>query len=249
METQARIAVGQHEYLDHMDYWKEYYPALQAARETAWKEYEAAAADVGREMKMRVLLVYDAPVRLYHAGRTRHKTAREHKVKRLFAKDNRHYYIPTACRTNGYRLAWDHLTEIRILTEEKDYSAEWAHIAKSMREYNINLDLAKQIEEHLAGEGDGFYSRTYRYRPTKMSFEDVTRGRSIEEMWQQAVSSNGRKYFHERVPGERRDRSVSLARTKDGWWHYTGASEHAGMGNGDYYIMYSPTMAFFGESD
>lgn len=249
METLARIDVGRLQYEDHMDYWKDYYPALQAARETAWEEYEEASGDVGREMKMRVVLVYDEPVKLYQAGRTRYKTAREHEVKRLFAKDNRHYYIPTACRTSGYRLEWDHLTEIRILTEEKDYSAEWAHIARSMRKHNINLDLAKEIEEHLAGERDDFYYRTYRRRPTKMSFEDVTRGRSLEEMWQQAVSSNGHKYFYEQVRGERRDRSVSLAKTKQGWWHYTGASEYAGMGNGDYYIMYSPTMAFFGESD
>lgn len=249
MEMVGRIAFNKPKYGEHTDYWQEYYPALEAAKESAWERYQEIASDIGRQMKMRVVLVYEKPERLYHAGRTRYRTAREHAVKRLFVSDGKTYYIPTACRTRGYGLSWRNLSEIRILAEEEDYSAAWAHIARSMHEHNMNLDLAGKIEKHLAGERDDFYHRTCRHRPTKMSFEDVTRGRTLEEMWEAAVESNGGQYFYERIAGQRRDRSVSLARTKDGWWHFTGASEYAGTGNGDYYIMYSATMAFFGESD
>lgn len=71
METLAQIEIVQIGYEEAIDYWQDHYPALQAARETAWEECEEAAGAVGREMKMRIVLVYDEPVQLYHAGRTR----------------------------------------------------------------------------------------------------------------------------------------------------------------------------------
>ena len=249
METMTTIAFHEPEFDEHADYWRVTYPALEEAKERVWTQYQDVVGELGREMKLRVVLTYEEPVRLYHAGRTRYETAKAHEVKRLFASDGKVYYIPTACRTRGYRLSWHGLLEIRVLAEQKDYSAEWARIARSMRQHNLNLDLAKEIEEHLAGKRDSFYYRTYQSRPTKMSFEDVTRGRTLEEMWEEAATSNGRRYFYARVRGKRRDRSVSLTKTRDGWWRFTGASEHAGTGNGDYYIFYSLSMAFFGESD
>lgn len=49
--------------------------------------------------------------------------------------------------------------------------------------------------------------------------------------------------------GQKRDKSVSMAISKEGKVNYTAASEYSGCGNGDYYMMYSPTMAFYAETD
>jgi hypothetical protein len=63
-------------------------------------------------------------------------------------------------------------------------------------------------------------------------------------------SSKGEyKYHRECKRGMKRDRSVSIQVYPDGRVWYYSASEYAGCGNGDYYCMYSPTMAFFTERD
>lgn len=73
----------------------------------------------------------------------------------------------------------------------------------------------------------------------------------IEELKKRATKSEYGEYMYHHVTrnGMKRDRSVSVQVYPDGKVRYYAASEYAGTGNGDYYEMYSPTMAVYVESD
>lgn len=73
------------------------------------------------------------------------------------------------------------------------------------------------------------------------------KGTNIEQMKNEAGEKEN-KWTHRNKYGVRRDRSVSLGLV-DGDVKFHAASEFAGTGNGDYYVMFSPTRAFYCESD
>lgn len=192
------------------------------------------------------------------------KTGFEHTVKNLFFKDNEDpnlnkvCYTVGRCKRKGYAI-YDHhcITDIQFIAKVKDYSKNWQRIANSMKKYNINPYVVKSIEDYLAGKTEhiqGFQNYyTKQDKPKLLSFKDITRGMSIPEMVKLCTEShhgNGEyTYFHRDVEGTRRHRSISLQHFKDGKILFTAASEFTGCANGDYYMMFSPTMAFFAERD
>jgi len=208
------------------------------------------------------ILTFSTPVRMLYGRKIRSaKTDTVHKVKSIFFVDDdtKAYYVAGRMKNSGFRLYTDNLVSVKIVFTEKDYSKEWANIAKSMRKHNINLDVAKAIEDHLEGKEEyihgfqNYWKKTD--RPRRMSFKDITRGESIEDLKKRVTPSTYSENvmsFYRRIYGQKRDRSVSLAYNKNNpetTVHFDSASEFAGCGNGDYYCMYSPTMAFYGESD
>lgn len=223
----------------------------QVDRET----YQAEVSKAYQEgtNKIRTRLLFSEPVELWQGRRRGYVRAKEHVVKDLFWSNKRGpYYTPTSHRSKGFRLyPADEikLERVEVLSKHKDYSTQWANIAKSMRKYDINIDVAEAIEAHLRRETEyidaGLQNRYTRYsRPKKMSFKDVTKGLSMEEMRSRVTKNRWGEYYHMDKPGQKRDRSASLELRKNGWAFYA-ASEYAGCGNGDYYLMYSPTMAFY----
>jgi hypothetical protein len=166
------------------------------------------------------------------------------------------YYTAGKKRTGGYGLPVMHLDSVEIVENATDYTSQWQGIANSMRKHNINLDVADSIEKHLRGETEhingfqNYWKKTD--KPRTMSFKDVTGGMGIEQLRDMATPSQytgGALHYHASKCGQRRDRSVSLTVKPDGRINFTSASEYAGCGNGDYYCMYSPTMAFYAETD
>jgi len=220
--------------------------------------YESAMnrAYGGNTNKIRTILTYENPVELYYGKRSGYVTSKTHTVKRLFWKGKKGpYYIPKSHRSRGYRLPMGaSLENVEVNAVRKDYATQWSNIAKSMRKHGINASIAEDIEKHLAGETEyieGFQNYHTRYnKPKKMSFKDVVGNLSIQEMKDSATHGEfGGKTYYKRNYGSKRDRSVQLYQGADGNWNFTAASEYAGWGNGDYYVMYSPTMAFYAETD
>jgi hypothetical protein len=77
------------------------------------------------------------------------------------------------------------------------------------------------------------------------------KNKALEAMKKYTTKGSYGDYNHYKVSkyGQNRDRSVSIQVYPNGRVIYTAASEYAGCGNGDYYMMYSPTMAFYAETD
>lgn len=239
---------------------KELYEEVQQAREEGF---------VGK-----IDLVFSKDAKLWHgnkqyrAGRGGYKEGKTHTVKNVWWLEKRSgslLYTPTTMKTRGYFLGsihMDMLAEIVVMEGQVDFSVQWANIAASMREHNLNIQMAEYIEAHLRGEEEhirgmqNYWKRTD--KPRTMSFKDVTGGLSLAEMAERATNpstlTNGQRYFRATKAawsrrGNARDRSVHLSVLEDGTYHATAASEYAGCGNGDYYIMYSPTRAFYAETD
>jgi len=196
-------------------------------------------------------------LRLYHGKRKGYIDATKHVVKELFWKGSvGPYYVTTAQRSTGYRLSgYDEIriASVEVYSEQKDYTGQWASIAKSMRRHGINPGIVESIEAHLRGEAeyiDGFQNYwTVRHKPRKMSFKDVTGGLSIPEMKSRMTKGSWNLHFYREKRGARRDRSISLFVNSQDELCFHAASEYSGYGNGDYYVMYSPTMAFYAETD
>jgi len=201
------------------------------------------------EVKVQVTLTFSEPTELYYGRRRGNVCATVHEVKKVFPSGGRLCYMAPAMRARVRYLPLFDLVSVTLTTQVRDYSEQWAAIARSMRKHHINLAVAKHIEAHLRGDEPhikGFQNYwTIRDRPRKANFKDVTGGRTLQEMW--ALRSGDT--FREQKCGERRDRSVFLRLHEDGSWYFAAASEYAGCGNGDYYMMYSPTMAFYAETD
>ena len=206
-----------------------------------------------RTASVQVELEYDAPVTLYMGKRKRYVTSAAFSVRCLFFKNGRVYYVPLSSRSRGYPLHLSGLVRVLVACDETDYGPLWEKIAKSLRKHKINLDVADAIDDHLCGKVEyiaGMENRwTRKDKPRRSSFKDVTNGLSLEEIWAKRATSKFGTYASLRKDGERRDRNVCLYQTEAGAWKYQAASEYAGCGNGDYYIMYSPTMAFYATTD
>lgn len=190
---------------------------------------------------------------LYHGKRRGYERCRVHVVKDLFRKGSHLYYIPTASRSRGYEVSFDKLASITLTCQVLDYSAEWAAIARAMRRYQINVWYADAIDAHLRGDephikGSQNYWTQFD-KPRTISFSDVTKGRTVAQLWAQRTTSTYGTSFSQRMRGTRRDRSVHLTTHDDGSWKYHAASEYAGCGNGDYYLMYTLNMAVYCETD
>lgn len=204
----------------------------------------------------KVNLYYSEPVRLY-AKRGKGKTSKEHTVKKLFLHGGSLAYIPMGMKRSGNYLTMEVLDAIEIVPKGyKDYRKEWERIADSMYKYGINEDIADDIYAHLAGEEDhirGFQNYwTLMDKPKTKSFKSVLGGLSLQDMIDRMEPSSyteGRLVYSKRKYGSKRDMTVEIYTTEDDGLRYMAASEFAGTGNGDYYVMYSPTMAFFAESD
>lgn len=222
------------------------------------------------ETKVQVTLTFSEPTELWYGRRRGYETALVHQVKSVFPSGGLCYMAP-AMRARGRRVPMYDLVSVTLTAEERNYTREWAAIARSMRKHSINLALADDIEAHLRGETERIEGSgnnwTIRTKPRTTSFKDVTRGQTLEEMWAErrdysrADSPDPIVYFRRmkmaRNPGSGRgrDRSISLQ-----WydadheqypdsWYFSAASEYEGCGNGSYYLMYSPTRALFLEDD
>lgn len=239
-------------------------------------EYINIKKEVLKENKeYKVKLNFKIPVVLHYSSRLKDdKRDINHVVSRLFFTKNgvsnceyepettpdEVYYVPVGMK-GGYYLSCDLLNSCEFLIEDKkDYSKRWRAIAESMKKNNINLDIAKAIEEHLNGKEDhiiGFQNYLKKTdRPKIKDFAEVLAGlgdkeRVIETMKRLATKSKYGDYLSYKVIkyGTKRDLSVSIMIYPDGKVNYYAASEYAGCGNGDYYVMYSPTKAFYSETD
>jgi len=232
-----------------------------------------------------VQLVFSEPVELRHGKRmSATSTKTNHDITRLFIHGTTLCQVPTRNKVSGYPIdnqTIEKLLRVEVKQISADYSREWRRIAKSMRKYNINLGVARDIEAHLRGDEPhikGFQNYwTKNDKPRTTSFRDVLiyngiaryemetgvtyQSRELEKlrtiklnneaiptMIARARESAG-KYYRASKSGHRRDRSVALSVNSDGDVGYHSASEYAGCLNGDYYVMYSPTMAFYAETD
>lgn len=201
-------------------------------------------------------VMYSGPATLYMGKRGGYVKSTIHVVRELFFKGNGIYYVPMGRRSTGFVLPQQQeIVSVTMIYAEDDYSAKWAKIAASMRKHNINLSVACAIEAYLRGDteyiaGCGNYY-TKLDKPRCSSFKDVTQGQSIAAMWKRRAPADefSGEHYSRRVDGVKRDRSVSLYKAENGTYRFSAASEYSGCGNGDYYAMYSPTVAVFLERD
>ena len=139
----------------------------------------------------------------------------------------------------------------------KDYAGDWARIGNAMRAHGINLDVSDAIADHLSGKEPhirGFQNYwTRQDKPRIVSFKDVVGAWTIDKMIEYARDARylGKSIgFHQDKPGSKRNRSVHLYFVEvRGSVRYTAASEYFGTGNGDYYMMFNRTQAFYAETD
>jgi hypothetical protein len=220
-------------------------------------------------IKCKYIIKYKNPISLY--SKKGEYCALEHEVKNVFFygkyKDDCNcmyeknsevgsaYYVPNHKKLRGYYLPVNFLESISIVPmQKKDYSRQWLSIAKSMRKNNINIDMAISIEKHLKGEkeyieGCNEWKKTD--KPKIMSFKKIVGLNDFETLEQSAIKSQYGDYkvFHRRISGIKRDKSIELIIYPDGSKRYNSASEYSGCGNGDYYVMFNLTQAFYAESD
>ena len=217
----------------------------------------------GKSDKVKIHLEFYNPVTMRYG--TKYKADSEstgHTVKHFFALGDDLYYVAGKMKARGFGVPHDFHYELKTIIIEQvveDYSKEWANIAKSMRKHNINLNIAESIEAHLRGdakhiEGMQIYW-TKNMKPKRMSFKDVLDffQTNMGMMKSVLATTDEEDYLDYRKnakgwSGRGRDRSVWMKQNKRDYSFFS-ASEFAGCGNGDYYCMYSPTMAFFMESD
>ena len=222
------------------------------------------------DSKLEALLTFSDEITMRYGRKYfAQETSSTHRIKKFFgAYRSGLCYTAGRMKSRGWGVPYgfyEKLVSIEIVQLVEDYSTQWANIAKSMRKHGINLNIADYIDAHLRGEEEhirGFQNYwTKKDKPRRMSFKDVldhalvigaTSEVSIEHMKKVA---NENKYFSHRMYSKSwnmnkgRDRSISLELRNSGGYLYTGASEYAGCGNGDYYCMYSPTMSFYMETD
>lgn len=222
-----------------------------------------------------VELTFFSPVSLHYSKyKSKDRTGNIHTMKRLFFLKGNYancmhepattpdgmYYVPSGSRSRGFPLyAIDRLVEVKIIDNTSDYTKNWQTIADSMVKHNINLAVAKDIQEHLSCKTEhingfqNYWKKTD--KPRCMSFKDVLKETGVKtidalkKITSPSKYSVGMMVYVKRINGTRRDRSINLSVDADGSISYTAASEYAGCGNGDYYMMYSPTMAFYAETD
>lgn len=222
------------------------------------------------DKEVKIIFEFTSPVELRYGtkyGNTKTKT--KHTVKNIFETRSKSglYYVAGRMRNRGFMFDYENYKKVRSIkiisnNVEKDYSKEWANIAKSLRKYNINLSVAKAIEDYLKGDAEyikGFQNYyTKENKPKRMSFKDVLdfSNTDMDRMKESAKASTD-KYSssHAMKPAKNpwskrgRDRSVTMRYLEDESYMYYSASEYPNCGNGDYYCMYSPTMAFYMETD
>lgn len=222
--------------------------------------------------KVSIRLIYSQPTDLHYGRyRSEDKILLEHTVKRLFFYGKEHccncewepetpavgvYYVAGNKRSSGFPLPILNLQQIIITPFSTDYSSDWERIMNSLGKYNINLDTAVAIGSHLTGKTEhiegfqNYWKKTD--KPKLMSFKDIVGSRTIQQMMELATPSQyskDTKVYDQKRRGQRRDRSITLEIRPNGVIRYYAASEYAGCGNGDYYTMFSPTMAFYSETD
>lgn len=227
---------------------------------------------------LRFKLVYNEPTTLYYGNKTRWLRDKEYLMRNIFflgsdglannewevgAPVSAMYYVPIERNMmSGWLVPLTNLDRIELLYDDTSYRDRWAKIAASMRKYNINPSLAGAIEQHLEGKTDtieGTY-RTHWDKPRTSSFSDVFKAHGVEKNQLEYIISCMTKsnygdyktaYLEKRGKGGNgsRDRSVAISENGEGSYLYSASSEYYGCGNGDYYAMYSPTMALFMERD
>ena len=220
----------------------------------------------GSAKNINIILSWKEAVSLVYGKKLRdQKRDTQHTIKNMFPSNGNYYYVAGKMRNSGYKLPYhwiDNLLRIEIVQTVEDYANEWANIAKSMRKYNINLNIAKMIEDYLNGEADCIHGMqnywTKDDKPKRMSFKDVleNKGVTFEDLKNMAISTPEQNIRHRKYArgwsGRGRDRSIDLKYLpvfEGGSFLYMSASEYPNCGNGDYYCMYSPTMAFYCETD
>lgn len=217
------------------------------------------------DSKVKVEVEFYEPVALWYSKRKR-KEKTTHEIKEYFAggfKRDTVYYIAGRMRVNAFLVPLEfyrYVKEIRVVQVREDYSTQWRNIAESMLEYEINEDHAQKILEHLDGERDNFFAYlTKDHKTRKMSFKQFTidSGHTLESMKKRAKDSE-KNFFWEgeatscyAVPVyKKRDKSVKMIYNESNdSYNFYASSEYVGTMNGDYYFMYSPTMAVFVETD
>lgn len=181
-------------------------------------------------------------------GHSTCKTTKKHKVKKLFYKNGRLYYVAGRLKRRGSSTVMTP-SKVEVVLKEKNYREEWERIMKSMKRLKINKGVVKSIQNHLDGKTDyieGFQTDPSIYtKPRKMSFKDVLDYH--DETFESMIKCKDRISLWKK--GSKRDRSVDLIKHEDIGMRYLAASEYSNCGNGDYYMMYSPTMAFYAETD
>lgn len=262
-----------------------------------------------------IKLYFSKPNTLHYSRKLRDdKTALIHEVNDLFFTDKQGlancehdrnaeahnaYYKSGRQRYSGYYLSIQSLQRIEFVTANHiDHRKEWERIAKSMRKYQINLEIADEIEKGIAGLSD--CNRGYckdaglsihhthfsqneldmkKDKPKIADFSEILervtghsgvvpgvsypvreyeklrknhiKDLAIEKMIKYASKSEygDYKFYSISKSGLKRDKSVSMQIYPDGKIRYYAASEYVGCGNGDYYLMFNPIMAFYTETD
>ena len=239
--------------------------ALAYGREFVDQVIRAQEQMSTKQFYAKVVLTFSKPTELYYGRRRGNEVATVHTVKSLFPNGGLCYMAP-AMKSKGRRVPMYDLVSVTLTAMYKDYSKEWAAIARSMRKHNLNPSLAASIEAMVAGDEERLRGAAQHWdihrKPRTTSFADVTRKQTLEEMWAERetrnVGDNERTYFarvkRARRMNRGRDRRVSLQKSADdsdypGAWYFSAASEYEGCGNGSYYLMYSPTRALYLEDD
>jgi hypothetical protein len=230
---------------------------------------------INKNIKFNCKLYFNSPVELIN--RREKLNSDIHTVKSLFFLKNgicncmddgteceKSCYTPLSKKTSGFYFDISNLEKVEFVELANDYSKEWQKIADSMRKYDINLQMAENIEKHLKGEAEhiegmqNYWKRTD--KPRIASFADCYKkgGMTIDQMKVQYDANKKLKEqgkmdwiaVHTEIRGLKRDRSITMEWTEYmKSFYYHAASEYSGYGNGDYYIMFSPTMAFYAETD
>lgn len=108
------------------------------------------------------------------------------------------------------------------------------------------------VLQQVVGWPDMERGKSYPHKEWQKIHSDHIKNFAIERMKSRASKANETApyaWYQASRDGMKRDRSVSIQVYDNGDILYTAASEYAGCGNGDYYVMYSPTMAFYAETD
>jgi hypothetical protein len=166
----------------------------------------------------------------------------------LNAGDREPCYFGEKCRSRGFRLSdfpIGSLVDFQVLEPASQTGPTAAQLAQRARKHfhpNLWQKLAAEIEADPV-------KATHYKRPNEMRLVDIRRHFNPATLDWIAKAIEEKRDFRFEGNGTKRNFRAEGKLCEDGQYCAWYSSEYAGCANGSYYLLISPTIAFFREDD
>lgn len=190
---------------------------------------------------VRIQLAEETEINLSTYAKTKHITA-DHLDAKTFMNEAGHPCYNTTKRGGFALIRIPKIVSLEVLEQKPEPTPleKQEKIVKLIHPHLWN----NLVEQHTNGE-EWAVEKCYKTANLKSAFG--REGKWVVDQLKDAIEN--KKDFHYDMPGKKRDKRVDVKVCDDGQLQAWYASELAGCGNGDYYIIINPTTALFTERD